>query len=113
MEAKPDGFLLTFTKPAKPSAANPDNFDVSQFRYAYQPGYGSPRYNFQGEKNSQTGLHVKSATLSSDRKSVSLVVDGLKEEHVTEFKCYDIFDNEGNELWHILFHYTLNRIPRS
>ena len=44
---------------------------------------------------------------------MSLVVDGLKEEHVTEFKCYDIFDNEGNELWHILFHYTLNRIPRS
>ena len=113
VEAKPDGFLLTFTKPAKPSAANPDNFDVSQFRYAYQPGYGSPRYNFQGKKNSQTGLHVKSATLSSDRKSVRLVVDGLKEEHVTEFKCYDIVDNEGNELWHILFHYTLNRIPRS
>ena len=113
VEAKHDGFLLTFTKPAKPSAANPDNYDVSQFRYAYHAGYGSPRYNFQGEKNSQTGLHVKSATLSTDRKSVRLVVDGLKEEHVTEFKCYDIVDDDSNELWHVIFHYTLNRIPQS
>ena len=113
VEAKPVGFQLTFTKPVKPSAANPDNYDISQFRYAYQAGYGSPRYNLKGEKNSQTALNVTSAKLSLDKISVRLLVDGLKEGHVTEFRCYDIHDDEANELWHTIFHYTLNQIPQS
>ena len=113
VEAEPDGFQLSFTKPVKPSAANRDNFDVSQFRYAYHAGYGSPRHNFKGEKNSQSTLNITSATLSPDRKSIRLKIEGLKEGHVTEFRCYDIHDDDGKELWHILFHYTLNRIPRS
>ena len=112
VKAKPDGFLLTFTKPARPSSADPDNFDVSQFRYAYHAGYGSPRYNFQGEKNSQTPLDVIKATLSVDGMSLHLAIEGLKERHVTEFRCYDIVDEGGSNLWHDTFHYTLNEIPK-
>ena len=58
VEAKPDGFLLTFTEPANPSAVDPDNFDISQFRYAYHSNYGSPRFNHAGEKGSQTPIEV-------------------------------------------------------
>ena len=110
-EAKPDGFLLTFTEPARPSAGDPDNFDVSQFRYAYHPDYGSPRFNHAGVKDSQTPIEVTGATLSADRLKLRLSLSGWREGHVTQVRCYDVMSEAGNALWHDTFHYTLNKIP--
>ena len=111
-EAKTDGFLLTFTEPARPSAAAPDNFDVSQFSYAYHPDYGSPRFNHAGEKDSQTPIEVSDVTLSANRLEMRLSLSGWREGHVTQVRCYDITSEAGKALWHDTFHYTLNQIPR-
>ena len=111
-EAKTDGFLLTFTEPARPSAAAPDNFEVSQFSYAYHPDYGSPRFNHAGEKDSQTPIEVSDVTLSANRLEMRLSLSGWREGHVTQVRCYDITSEAGKALWHDTFHYTLNQIPR-
>ena len=111
IEAKNNGFLLSFTKPIKTNSADPENFDISQFRYAYHANYGSPRYSQQGIKNRQTNLSIKSTSLSRDRKSLHINIEGLKEGYVTEFRCFDIQNDEGVDLLHDTFHYTLNRIP--
>jgi len=111
-EAKTNGFLLTLTEPAMASAANPDNFDVSQFRYAYHADYGSPRFNHAGEKDSQTSIKVTDVTLSASKLKLRLTLNGWREGHVTQVKCYDIMSEAGNLLWHDTFHYTLNQIPQ-
>ena len=110
-EVKKDGFLLTFTEPARPSAADPDRFDVSQFRYAYHADYGSPRYSHSGKKDSQTPIEVFGATLSADRLELRLKLSGWKRGHVTQVRCYDVLNAAGEGLWHDTFHYTLNEIP--
>ena len=112
VEAKPDGFLLTFTEPAKPSAADPDNFDVSQFRYTYHSDYGSPRFNHAGEKDSQTPIEVTDATLSANRLELRLSLSEWREGHVTQVRCFDVISEAGKALWHDTFHYTLNQIPK-
>ena len=111
-EAKTDGFLLTFTEPVRPSAAATDNFDVSQFSYAYHPDYGSPRFNHAGEKDSQTPIEVTDVTLSANRLELRLSLSRWREGHVTQVKCYDVMSEAGKALWHDTFHYTLNQIPR-
>ena len=111
VEAKPNGFLLTFSEPLKPSAADPENFDVSQFRYAYHLKYGSPRFNHAGQKDSQTPIEVTGATLSEDRLELRLALSGLREGYVTEVRCYDVVNEAGEALWHDTLHYTLNQIP--
>ena len=110
-EAKTDGFLLTFTEPVRPSAATPENFDVSQFSYAYHPDYGSPRFNHAGEKDSQTPIELTNATLSPNRLELHLSLSGWREGHVTQVRCYDVMNDAGESLWHDTFHYTLNEIP--
>ena len=112
VEAKPDGFLLTFTEPANPSAADPDNFDVSQFRYTYHSDYGSPRFNHAGEKDSQTPVEVTDATLSANRLELRLLLSEWREGHVTQVRCFDVISETGKDLWHDTFHYTLNQIPK-
>ena len=112
VEAKRDGFLLTFTEPAKPSAGDPDNFDVSQFRYAYHPEYGSPRYSHTGKKDSQTPIDVAAAALSTNRLELRLALSGWKPGHVTQIRCFDVVNDGGEPLWHDTFHYTLNEIPK-
>ena len=110
-EVKRDGFLLTFTEPARPSTADPDHFDVSQFRYAYHADYGSPRYSHAGKKDSQTPIEVADATLSANRLELRLRLSGWKRGHVTRVRCYDVLNAAGEGLWHDTFHYTLNEIP--
>jgi hypothetical protein len=112
VEAKPDGFLLTFTEPANPSAADSDNFDVSQFRYTYHSDYGSPRFNHAGEKDSQTPVEVTDATLSANRLELRLSLSEWRKGHVTQVRCFDVTSEAGKDLWHDTFHYTLNQIPK-
>ncbi|MDP7051833.1 MAG: PQQ-dependent sugar dehydrogenase [Verrucomicrobiota bacterium] len=111
VEAKHDGFLLTFTEPVMPSVADSDNFDVSQFRYSYHADYGSPRYNHSGKKGSQTSIEATGTSLSSDRLELSLKLSSWQPGHVTQVRCFDVFNEGGESLWHDTFHYTLNEIP--
>ena len=111
VEAKRNGFLLTFTHPATSEASNPDNFDVSQFRYAYQASYGSPRFSHDAVKNSQSPISVSKASLSPSGLELQLTLKDWKKGFVTEIRCFDLMSRGGEELWCDTFHYTLNEIP--
>jgi len=113
VSANQNGFTLTFTQPVKTKSVNLENFDISQFKFAYHANYGSPRYSQNGEKGRQTPLDVKSVTLSDNRKNLRLTIDNLKEGYVTEFRCFDILNDNEEELWHNTFHYTLNQLPET
>ena len=111
VEVQPNGFLLTFTKPIRPTSADPANFDVSQFHYAYHASYGSPRYSLSGQNGTQTSIDVKAVELSSNAMKLNLIIDDLKEGNIAEIRCFDIFGTDGNELDQTTLHYTLNQIP--
>ena len=111
VSANHDGFTLSFTQPVKANSVNPENFDISQFRFAYHANYGSPRYSQNGEKGRQTPIDIKSVNLSNNRRILRLTIDSLKEGYVTEFRCFDILNDNDEELWHNTFHYTLNQLP--
>jgi len=111
VSANHNGFTLSFTQPVKASSVTLESFDVSQFRFAYHAKYGSPRYSQSGEKGRQTALDIKSLILSDNRKKLKLIIDNLKEGHITEFRCFDILNENEQELWHNTFHYTLNELP--
>jgi hypothetical protein len=113
VSANHDGFTLSFTQPVKTSSVDLENFDISQFKFAYHANYGSPRYSQNGEKGRQTPLDVKSITLSNNRENLRLTIDNLKEGYVTEFRCFDILNDNDEELWHNTFHYTLNQLPKT
>jgi glucose/arabinose dehydrogenase len=105
MRAKPDGFELVFTRPVDPaSAANLDSYKMASHTYLYHSAYGS-------DEIQKAELAVTSATVSDDRLSVYLTVDGLRELFVHELVAEGIRSEDGMPLLHPNAYYTLNRIP--
>ncbi|RMG36447.1 MAG: hypothetical protein D6725_10565 [Planctomycetota bacterium] len=105
IHARPDGFELTFTKPVDPqSAGDPKSYALQTYTYIFQASYGSPEVD-------HTTPEILSATVAGDRRSVRLVIDGLKRGHVHEFHLDGVRSAEGRALWHREAYYTLNEIP--
>lgn len=105
INARPDGFLLTFTLPVDQKvAANPETYQMSTFTHIYQQGYGSPEVD-------QTTPRVTKATVLEDGLQVHIQVDGLVKGHVHEFDLTGMSDPSGNPLLHKNAYYTLNEIP--
>lgn len=105
MNAKPDGFTLTFTEPVDAaSASNSASYSMNAWTYILQSGYGSPQVD-------QATQSIKSATVSADGKSVHLVIDGLVRGHVHHLKAPGVKSASGSGLWHKEAFYTLNEIP--
>jgi hypothetical protein len=105
MHAKPDGFELTFTEPVDPqTASDPESYKLNTYIYIYQSSYGSPEVD-------RTVATIKSATVSADKKSVRLVVDGLVEGHIHELHVKGLLSATGAPLLHSAAYYTLNEIP--
>jgi hypothetical protein len=105
MYAEPDGFSLTFTEPVdEKSAADPASYSMEAWTYIYHKDYGSPEV----DKATPT---IKSATVSADKKSVRLVIDGLVRGHVHNLKAPGVRSASGGKLWHPEAFYTLNEIP--
>jgi hypothetical protein len=106
MTAEPDGFTLRFTEPVDPSTAgNPANYAMEAWTYIYQAAYGSPEVD-------QTKPSVTAATVSEDKRSVRLKIEGLVKGHV-HFLTSRVNSAGGKPLWHKSAYYTLNEIPRS
>ncbi|MBI4657722.1 MAG: hypothetical protein HY735_02530, partial [Verrucomicrobia bacterium] len=109
-----EGFRLAFTQPVDPvSAGNPENYDVRQFTYLYHEAYGSPEIDHEGKKDSSTPIPVKKVTVSADRRTVEIVLDGWRAGYVTWVRCLDVESAEGQASWHDGFYYTLNQMPDS
>jgi hypothetical protein len=105
MSAESDGFTLRFTKPIDPkTAAAPSSYEISSYTYSYHQDYGSPEID-------PKDLKITQAIVSSDRKSVRLKVDGLREIYVHELKAVGVLSVDGDSLLHNDAYYTLNRIP--
>ncbi len=105
MHAQPDGFELTFTQPVdRETASKIESYKMQTYCYIMQSSYGSPEVD-------PTTPTIKSATVSSDGKSVKLVMEGMELGHVHELKLSDIRSADGSKLLHDMAYYTLNRIP--
>jgi hypothetical protein len=105
MEAKPDGFLLTFTEPAdKATAADASAYSMVSYTYNYHRAYGSPEIDTQP-------VQVTSAMVATDGRSVRLVCTGLRKGYVHELNATKLKAADGRALLHPKAYYTLNRIP--
>ena len=107
MELAEGGFDLTYTKPLSDAtlADLADNYQVQQWTYVPTAAYGGPKV---GEES----LTVTDATVSADRKTVSLKIDGLKPNRVVYVRSPRPFDaQDGEPLLSTEAWYTLNTLP--
>ncbi|MFM1561330.1 MAG: hypothetical protein ACKJSK_18625 [Roseibacillus sp.] len=106
IEAKPDGFLVTFTKPVDPkTAADPDSWSLSSYTYKYQKAYGSPEMD-------PKPVQITQVTTSRDHLSVHLACTDLRRGYVHELHADGVRAAEGEPLLHADGYYTLNRVPK-
>jgi hypothetical protein len=104
--ARANGFVLTFTEPLAPGLGwDAGAFTAAQWSY-------TPTINYGGPKMDEQTLAVKSASVSEDRRSVFLEVEGMQEGRVVLLRVAPGFTSEaGRKLWAGDAYYTLNRIP--
>ena len=105
-KAMPDGFEIEFTMPVdRKSAENLNSYAVRSFNYKHHPVYGSPPVF---EKD----LKVKGVKLSEDRKTLRVVIDGLRPYFIHELAMEGIRAEQSSwSLVHPTVYYTLNAIP--
>ena len=105
MTANKDGFSLNFTESVDPATAgNPASYAMKAWTYILQSDYGSPEVDPATPK-------ITAATVSADRKSVRLKIDGLVRGHVHHLSSKGVTSANGQALWHPDAYYTLNEIP--
>jgi glucose/arabinose dehydrogenase len=106
MRARADGFELTFTEPVEAATAgDPASYAMKSYTYLYSGAYGSEEIETQL-------CPITSATVSADRRSVILKVDGRRELYVHELRADGLKAATGAKLDHPDAYYTLNRIPK-
>lgn len=105
INAKPKGFLITFTKPVdRARASNPQSYELTTYTHIYRAAYGSPEVDHTKPK-------VVKAIVSEDGLSVQLEIDGLVQGHVHDFDLQGVRAAESEKLLHPNAYYTLNEIP--
>lgn len=107
MKLTTTGFDLTFTQPVDEATANQiANYRFRSYYYEYRQAYGSPQKDVQS-------VGVSAARLSPDRKTVSLVLDGLRAGRIYELTLGDLRTVNGEKkLMNKLVCYTLNRLAK-
>ncbi|MCS7468458.1 hypothetical protein NZK35_17535 [Stieleria sp. ICT_E10.1] len=106
LNALPEGFRVTFTKPVDPDiASQPESYRLTTYTHLYRQGYGSPEVD-------HTTPTVTHAMVSEDGLTVQLKVDGLVQGHVHDFDFQAIREPNGGKLVHTRAYYTLNEIPK-
>jgi uncharacterized cupredoxin-like copper-binding protein len=105
MEARPDGFEITFTAPVdRATAGDPASYSVNSFIYKYHHIYGSPVIN-------QVRHGIRSVVVSPDGRSARLVLDSLRQGYIFEIKMAGVRSESAMPLLHDFAYYTLNQIP--
>ncbi|ARU40960.1 hypothetical protein CCB80_07305 [Armatimonadetes bacterium Uphvl-Ar1] len=101
-----NGLQLTFTEPLSSEVGDsPNYYQVKQWKYVPTVEYGGPKID-------EIELKVQSVFVSSDRKSVFLNVDGLKEGHVAYVHTHPSLQSEDKEfIWTTEAWSTINKIP--
>jgi azurin len=105
VEARPDGFEISFTMPVdRAAAADPASYKVSRFTYKYHHIYGSPVIN-------QAAHQIRSVVVSRDGRSARLVIDSLRQGYIHEIRMAGVKSESGAPLLHDFGYYTVNQIP--
>ncbi|MFE1025779.1 ricin-type beta-trefoil lectin domain protein [Streptomyces sp. NPDC058818] len=107
MRAVPGGFELEYTQPLSTDTANElaNRYRIKQWRYVPTADYGGPKVD-------EETLTAQSATLSADRKTVTLAIPGLKADRVVHVRSPRPFSSaDGEALWSTEAWYTLNKLP--
>ncbi|TWU15877.1 hypothetical protein Poly21_30790 [Allorhodopirellula heiligendammensis] len=106
IQARPDGFGITFTLPVdREIAADPRSYDLTTYTHMYRQAYGSPEVD-------HTTPTILAAEVSEDGLRVNLRVEGLVRGHVHQFDLDTIRSRDDAELVHTNAYYTLNEIPQ-
>ncbi len=106
MEARPDGFEITFTGELEPiTAADPASYAMSSYTYIYHEKYGS-------DETDTRSVPVVKVELGSGKRSVRLHCANLREGYVHEIRLAGIRSAGGAALVHPEAYYTLNRLPK-
>jgi hypothetical protein len=107
MELADGGFKLTYTKPLSDATLTDlaEKYQARQWTYV-------PTSNYGGPKVAEEPLDVTSATVSSDRKVVTLKLAGLKPNRVVYVRSPRPFAaQDGTNLLSTEAWYTLNTLP--
>jgi len=105
IQAKPDGFELSFTQAVDVnSVKKAASYALRSYIYKYQHQYGSPIIELKD-------LKISGVEVSGDKRKVRLVIDGLRQYFIHEFKLEGIRNEAGEPLLHETAYYTLNQIP--
>ena len=106
MRLRPNGFVLTFTKPIDEASGSAlASYELQTYTYIYREQYGSPEVD-------HTKPTIQSAKVSEDRMSVELMIDGLQIGHVHELQAKGIRASSGERLLHSDAYYTLNHLQK-
>ena len=111
IEAKANGILLRFSQPIDKSAAqDPDNFTVQHWNYRYASTYGSADYKISDPNQiGRDDLHVKSATLQSDGKSIFLEMPEIQTVMQMSIE-FDLISSVGLPFSNTIYN-TINVLP--
>ncbi|MFZ8755923.1 family 16 glycoside hydrolase [Microbacterium sp. HMH0099] len=107
MEVVEGGFDVTYTQPlSDETVANiAQAYRAQQWRYLPTSTYGGPKLD-------EEVLSVSAATVSEDRRTVRLTLDGLKQGRVVHLRSPQPFASAtGEKLWSTEAWYTLNSLP--
>lgn len=105
IQARPDGFEISFTQAVDVnSVKKAASYALRSYIYKYQHQYGSPIIELKD-------LKIAAVDVSSDKRKVRLVIDGLRQYYIHEFKLEGIRNEAGDPLLHETAYYTLNQIP--
>jgi hypothetical protein len=99
-----DGFRLRFTKALDPESVAAASFAVRNWTYDHHASYGCP-------ERDPRELEVRAATLSEDRTTVDLRVEGLVLTRVHMIEAPGVRGPGGEQPWHAVAWYTLNAMP--
>ena len=101
-----DGFMIHFTKAVDPAiASNAINYSMTTYTHNYSAGYGSPEVDHTTPK-------ISRATVSEDKMSVRLKINGIQEGHIHDFDLGKIKSLSDLNLLHSKAYYTVNEIPK-
>ncbi len=106
MNITQNGFDLTFTQPVDlEMALDTGNYSFQHYYYEYHLKYGSDQYDVQK-------IPVSDVKISSDHKTVSLILSSLKPGYIYELNLINIKSSTGEELSNKMICYTVNNLKK-